>query len=57
MPYAVLLFDIPPSKVRLMDVVSASTSGRRRRSTDGIIVTVEIADAPATSKSCEFLMN
>ena len=40
--------NIPLTKVRIMNVVSAAGSGRRKRSTDGITVNVEIGDEPAS---------
>ncbi|XP_053372863.1 fibrocystin-L-like [Mercenaria mercenaria] len=41
--------NIPLTKVRVVNVVSASSSGRRKRSGDGITVEVEIGDEPMTS--------
>ncbi|KAH3704513.1 hypothetical protein DPMN_079569 [Dreissena polymorpha] len=41
--------NIPLTKVRIVSVVSASASGKRkRRSSEGVEVTIEIADEPAT---------
>jgi hypothetical protein len=51
--------NIPLTKVRIMNVVSAAGNGRRkRRSSNGITVEVEIGDEPASgisyTKSSEF---
>lgn len=40
--------NIPLTKVRIMNVVSESSSGRRKRSTDGITVEVEIGNEPTS---------
>ena len=39
---------IPMTKVRIMNVVSESSSGRKKRSTGGITVEVEIGDEPSS---------
>lgn len=41
---------IPLNKVRVVNVVSASKKGRKKRSTDGITVEIEIGDEPVTSE-------
>jgi hypothetical protein len=42
--------NIPLTKVRIINVVSASGNGRRKRSTSGVTVVVEIGDEPSTGK-------
>lgn len=45
--------NIPLTKVRIMNVVSESSSGRRKRSAGGITVEVEIGDEPSSGKDTD----
>jgi hypothetical protein len=45
---------IPVNKVRVVNVVSASNSGRKKRSTGGITVEIEIGDEPVSSRHIMF---
>ena len=44
------MLNVPLNKVRVVSVVAETASGRKRRSTDGVTVVVEIGEEPTASK-------